>query len=191
MNKSKLLILGVFTALAAYADPVTWTLQNVTLKCVGPCQYTFVPPIINITGSFTYDVNAGATGTYSNWNLQVSNSYQGQVDHTYTPADSTLGYASSGLLQVVIPGVSELVLIYYPYLTNGGGTVPLVQSSGPFEAGTFDLQNPFTPYALNSGSLTAPPPPIPTPEPQRAGLLLSAVIGLWSVRKLTSARMSG
>ena len=149
--------LGLLVPTAALADPILWTLNNVTFSDGGTAS-----------GSFIYDADFN---TYSAINIETTPGTERLSGATYIQLSNE--FVSNDTRVVVltaagsVTGASLLLLPYYGTpLTNAGGTVVLTI---PISAEGTCINTPCTnvPVDLretNSGSLVgvALPAPVPT-----------------------------
>lgn len=141
----------------ASAGPVTWAIQNVTLN-----QGT-------LTGSFIYDADLGANGTFSNWSLTIPSlpSY-GISAETLTPANSIVpsGF-NSHTMEFEDPVTKNYVALYFfDPLTDAGGTDVMVANQGFIANFTTATPQDF----ITSGIAQA------VPEPGTLGLMMAAIM---------------
>jgi|ERR1700690_93919 len=145
-------------AINAQATPITWHLQGVKFADGGTAS-----------GSFVYDVDNGANGTYSNISItttagttMTANSFAfsdpGAVSYSIRLLPVTLGSGD-------LTGTPVLILNFSAPLTDAGGTLTLV-TSGPFSSlwglclnsTCSDIQRPTPIVYVTVGSLTSIPP---------------------------------
>jgi hypothetical protein len=183
---------GLLTALAATsatADPVTWTFQGVTLADGG-----------TVSGSFTYDADAGPNGSYSNVNVVTAGGSQ-LPGATYvavlggrTGGDS---FANAGDVSFVTAGGSAdgqtgLFLDFNTNLTNAGGNVtinPTLSSEATCLAGGFPCGPNVPGRLVSAGSLQGVPvAPVPTLS-EWAMIILGSLLALGAMTMIARRRL--
>lgn len=148
----------------ANADPLTWTLQGVTLADTSGAA---------VTGSFVYDFN---TNTYSGVNIHT-------VNNNYDPTDRLIGGSncmgvpdncnSSTRLDIQDLTSGWELILRFAGLTNAGGSVALNPLAVPRSAEANDSVGLYGYYVqVNGGSVVAN---ATVPEP--TALLLLGMMG--------------
>jgi len=102
----------IFSACAS-AAAITWDLQNVTFPDGGI-----------VTGSFVYNADLGALGTYSSIDLVTSGGAQPSTTYTFF-FNGNSGNLDSSPGSFPVLGTSGLFLIFLNPLTDAGGTIQL------------------------------------------------------------------
>jgi hypothetical protein len=146
-------------ALPVHADPIVWTLQDVTFDDGATA-----------TGNFTYDA---ATNKYSDWNILMSGGsskfpgiYSSSIYRSSAHGDATDVAFSGGAIVVG----STLELQFSSPLSDMGGTIAV---GGDEQFYSF-VPPQFYQRFITSGSVTTAPAAVP--EPSTLVLLASGVL---------------
>jgi hypothetical protein len=162
---------------AAKADPITWTLNNVTFNDGGTA-----------VGSFTWDADIpGPTGTFDIMTTAGSDtsgySYIGDGGEGYGPVQVEFDIYTSD-------SDTELYLGFDEPLTDAGGTVGLDFVAESLTVG--DNQVFFRDGPLGDAYLSAPSSQSSaTPEPGTLCLVVAGIVGLWRRRLMASFALVG